>query len=98
MFVFERDSCLFAHRSAFAGDLPDIGTVVEAATGARPDGTPSTVAAWPGWDAECDEALFEEKGSGKADATMAPVNAAPRVLPAGGERQPRVVNAAPRVA
>jgi len=52
MFVLEKDTCLFGHRSAFAGDVPEISMIVEAATGRRADGEAST-AVWPGWDAEC---------------------------------------------
>jgi len=50
MFVLESERCLWAHRSAFVGDSPEVETIVEAATGARLDGTP-TSRIFPGWDA-----------------------------------------------
>jgi len=52
MFVLEHDACFYAHRSAYAGDVPDISVIVEASTGLRADGEPSTVV-WPGWETEC---------------------------------------------
>ncbi|KAL1529067.1 hypothetical protein AB1Y20_000029 [Prymnesium parvum] len=54
MFVMEGHSCLYAHRSAFLGDVPELPLVVEAATGKQPDGQPST-RQWPGWHTPCDD-------------------------------------------
>ena len=55
MFVLEKETVLFAHRSAYAGDVPEVGDIVEAATGLTAEGKAST-AVWPGWEAECAEA------------------------------------------
>jgi len=53
MFVLERDECIFAHRSAYAGDVPEVRDILEAATGRKADGELS-MQVWPTFDGPCD--------------------------------------------
>eukprot|EP00966_Prymnesium_polylepis_P307077 7096353-Prymnesium_polylepis.1 len=53
MFVLEKDACHYAHRSRFAGDVPDVRDILEASTGMSASGEPS-LQVWPGFDGPCD--------------------------------------------
>jgi len=77
MFVMDRDACMFAHRSAFPGDLPEVADVLEAATGLKPDGSPTT-ATWPAWETPCTEMVVPPQPA-PAPAMAAPRVAMPRV-------------------
>jgi len=48
MFVLERERCLFAHRSAYPGDFPEVDAVIQAASSSQAEDAASRI--FPGWD------------------------------------------------